>query len=169
MRSACPTSALRIAVLGLALALGACASTAPGNRVVAASPGEDSDATEFGNYLSARHAASQHDLKDASSYFRASLAQDPANKDLLALSFFFATSSGDIEEASRLAERVVAAQADDRAGRLTLAVEALKKRNYADARKQIGLSAKGPFSSLTVSLARGGSRNIPPPSPGSVE
>ncbi len=46
----------------------------------------------------------------------------------------------------------MATQADDRAARLTLAVAALKRRDYAGARTQMGLSAKGPFSSLTVQL-----------------
>jgi tetratricopeptide (TPR) repeat protein len=141
-----------IAVLGLTTTLAACAGVNNDPGAVTVTAGDNAEATEYGNYLSARHAASQHDLKEASGYFRASLASDPDNKDLLALSFFFSTSSGDIDDAAKLAARVVAAQADDRAGRLTLAVAALKKRDYADARKQIALSAKGPFSSLTISL-----------------
>ena len=137
----------RIAAFSLALALGGCAgmSTAPAVT-------RDAQSTEFGNYLSARFAASQHNMKDAARYYRASLAADPDNKDLLALAFFFSTSAGDVDDAAKLAERVVATQPDDRAGRLTLAVAALHRRDYAGARKQINLSAKGPFSSLTVSL-----------------
>ncbi|HEY0104949.1 MAG TPA: tetratricopeptide repeat protein [Rhizomicrobium sp.] len=137
----------RIAVLGLALALGACAGDG-----TAKTSTPDAASVDYGNYLSARFAASQHNLKDASTYYRASLAADPDNKDLLALSFFFATSSGDVDGAARLAQRIVAAQADDRAGRLTLTVAALKRRDYAEARKQIALSAKGPFASPGVAL-----------------
>ncbi|MEJ0025461.1 MAG: tetratricopeptide repeat protein [Rhizomicrobium sp.] len=135
--------------MGLAIALGACAGT---NTAAPSAPAADTTSTEFGNYLSARFAASQHNMKDAALYYRASLTADPDNKDLLALSFFFSTSAGDIPDAAKLADRVVAAQADDRAARLTLAVAALKRRDYAGARKQMSLSAKGPFSSLTVSL-----------------
>jgi tetratricopeptide (TPR) repeat protein len=120
-----------------------------------ASRAENVQASEYGNYLSARFAASQHNLKDAAEYYRASAAANPANPQLLGLAFFFATSSGDIEAAGRLAEKVVAVTPDDRAGRLTLAVVALKHRDYAGARKQIGLSARGPFSSLTISLIDG--------------
>ena len=141
-------SAYRIAALGLAIALGACASATTTTQ----SPPPAAASTEFGNYLSARFAASEHNMKDAARYYRASLDADPDNKDLLALSFFFSTSAGEIPDAAKLAERVVAAQADDRAARLTLAVAALKHRDYAGARKQMSLSAKGPFSSLTVSL-----------------
>ena len=136
----------QIAALGLAIALGACASQ---DIATTATPAAQ---TEFGNYLSARFAASQHNMPDAALYYRASLAADPGNKDLLALAFFFSTSAGDVADASKLAEQVVAAQADDRAARLTLAVAALKRRDYGGARKEMGLSAKGPFSSLTVSL-----------------
>ena len=139
------------ALFGIAALLAACAS----NSLPGASRAENVQASEYGNYLSARFAASQHNLKDAAEYYRASAAANPANPQLLGLAFFFATSSGDIEAAGRLAEKVVAVTPDDRAGRLTLAVVALKHRDYAGARKQIGLSARGPFSSLTISLVDG--------------
>jgi tetratricopeptide (TPR) repeat protein len=138
----------RIAVLGAALALTACAGT--GNARTTAAP--DAQAVDFGNYLSARFAASEHNLKDASTYYRASLAADPDNKELLELAFFFATSSGDIDNAAKLAQRIVAAQPDNRAARLTLTVAALKRHDFADARKQLSLSAKGPFTTLGVAL-----------------
>ena len=120
-----------------------------------ASPAENAQAAEYGNYLSARFAASQHNLKDAAAYYRASVAANPNNPQLLGLAFFFATSSGDIESAGQLAEKVVAITPDDRAGRLTLAVVAMKHHDYAGARKIIAMSAKGPFTSLTVSLIDG--------------
>lgn len=146
---------MRIALIaiafGIAAVLGACST----NGLKGASPSENAQATEFGNYLSARFAASQHDLKDAAEYYRASARANPTNPQLLGLAFFFATSAGDIDGAGQLAEKVVALTPDDRAGRLTLAVVALKHRDYAGARKIIALSAKGPFSSLTVSLIDG--------------
>ena len=120
-----------------------------------ASPAENAQAAEYGNYLSARFAASQHNLKDAAAYYRASVAANPNNPQLLGLAFFFATSSGDIESAGQLAEKVVAITPDDRAGRLTLAVVAMKHHDYAGARKIIAMSAKGPFTTLTVSLIDG--------------
>ena len=139
----------RLAVFSLALALGACATANDGAAKPSPVP---SDRTQFGNYLSARLAASEQDLKGAARYYRAALAADPGNKDLLELAFFFSTSAGDIDDAAKLAERVVAAQPDDRAGRLALAVAAMRHRDYAGTRKQIGLSAKGPFGSVTVLL-----------------
>jgi tetratricopeptide (TPR) repeat protein len=140
-----------VASFGLAAFVSACANTG----MQSASPAENAQATEYGNYLSARFAASQHNLKDAAEYYRASVEADPGNAQLLGLAFFYATSSGDIESAARLAEKVVALTPDDRAGRLTLAVAAMKRHDYAGARKLIALSAKGPFTSLTVSLMDG--------------
>ncbi|MGZ5937803.1 MAG: tetratricopeptide repeat protein [Rhizomicrobium sp.] len=139
------------AAFGLAALVSACASTG----MQGASPAENAQAAEYGNYLSARFAASQHNLKDAAAYYRASVAANPNNPQLLGLAFFFATSSGDIESAGQLAEKVVAFMPDDRAGRLTLAVVAMKHHDYAGARKIIAMSAKGPFTSLTVSLIDG--------------
>jgi len=47
---------------------------------------------------------------------------------------------------------VVAATPDDRAARLALAVIGFKHKDYAEVRKQLSLSAKGPFTTLTSSL-----------------
>ena len=141
--------ALKIAAIGLAAALGACATSNSG------APPAGDHATEYGNYLSARFAASQYNLKDASRYYSASLKADPANKDLLALAFFFASSSGDIDEAARLSQLIVAQTPNDRDARMTLAIVALKRHDFADARKQMGLSDKGPFTTMMIALIDG--------------
>jgi tetratricopeptide (TPR) repeat protein len=127
----------------------------PGDTKIVTPHDGDSDAAEFGNYLSARHAAAQHDLKDASSYYRLSLDADPDNKELLGSAFLYATAAGDIDGAARLAQKVVADHPDDLSGRLTLAVAALKHRDYAGARTQMGLTSKGPFSIVTSALVDG--------------
>jgi tetratricopeptide (TPR) repeat protein len=146
---------LRIAAFVAAVGLASFVSACAGGATQGASRAENAQALEYGNYLSARFAASQHNLKDAAQYFRASAEANPTDPQLLGLAFFFTTSSGDIEAANRLAEKVVAVTPDDRAGRLTLAVVAMKHHDFAGARKLMALSAKGPFSSLTVSLIDG--------------
>ncbi len=114
----------------------------------------DDDAPAYGNYLSARFAASEHNLADAAKYYRDSLKSDPANISLLTLAFFYATSSGQVDDAARFAEKVTssAAGGDDRAARLVLAVKALDDDDYAEARKQLAQSDKGPFTALTSIL-----------------
>jgi tetratricopeptide (TPR) repeat protein len=106
----------------------------------------------YSSYLSARFAAGDHDLENAARYYGLSLRNDPANGSLLGLSFFYAASSGDFAAAGRYAGSVVAATPDDRSARLTLAIIAFRKKDYAEARNQLALSAKGPFTTLTLSL-----------------
>ena len=106
----------------------------------------------FADYLSARFAAEQHDFGEAAKFYNSSLESDPTDPQLLTLAFFYATISGKVDDAAKLAERVIAASPDDRAARLTLAVAALKRHQYRDARQQIAKSANGPFTSFTVAL-----------------
>jgi tetratricopeptide (TPR) repeat protein len=106
----------------------------------------------FSTYLSARFAQSDHDLKSAARYYGETLKKDPGNSSLLELSFFYAATSGDFAATAAYAEKVAAATPDDRSARLALAVIALKKKDYAAARQHMAQSAKGPFTTLTVSL-----------------
>ena len=135
--------------------LGGCA----GVQQQIAQHGDDSDddrqAAAFSTYMSAHFAASDHDMPAAAHYYSQSLKDDPGNASLLALAFFYASTSGDVDSAGRYASQVTATSADDRAARLALAVVAFRHRDYAEVRKQLGLSAKGPFTVLTVSLFDG--------------
>ena len=136
-----------------ALLLAGCAN-APGgyseNTFVPSAADDEGGA--FSTYLSARFAASDHDLKNAARYYGETLRRDPANSSLLELSFFYAATAGDFANAGSFAERLVATKPDDRSARLALAVIAMKKRDYASARAHMVQSAKGPFTTLTLSL-----------------
>ena len=113
------------------------------------------EANAFSTYLSARFAANEHEMPQAARYYAQSLKNDPGNGNILSLAFFYATTSGDIESAGRYATQIVAKSSDERSARLALAVIAFKHKNYADARKNLSLSAKGPFQALVVSLFDG--------------
>ena len=63
----------------------------------------------------------------------------------LSLAFFYAATSGDMDGAGHYASQMVAKTPDDRSARLALAVIAFKHKDYAEARKNLSLSAKGPF------------------------
>ncbi len=114
--------------------------------------GEDQASEAFSTYLSARFAAGEHDLPQAAQYYGKALDRDPANPSLLALSFFYSTTSGDFDAAGKYAAQVIAATPDDRAARLALAVIGFRHKDYVEVRKQLALSAKGPFTVLTLSL-----------------
>ncbi len=139
--------------------LAGCTNIVPGPQaadsavsVAGPAPEDSRQAHAFSTYLSARFAASQHDLRQAATYYGDTLAFDPTNPSLLALSFFYASTAGEMEKAGAYARKVVAENPHDRAARLALAVIALKKKDYKQARSELALSADGPFTQLTVSL-----------------
>jgi tetratricopeptide (TPR) repeat protein len=137
-------------LLNRLLALAAMLAVAGGAVEAAAS--EEADALSYGAYLSARIAADEHDMADAAKFYRQSLARDPKDASLLALAFFYETSAGEVDSAADLAKRVIAVNPDDRASRLVLAVSALKRNDYAEARDEIQKSGKTGTVSLTVAL-----------------
>jgi tetratricopeptide (TPR) repeat protein len=133
----------------IAVLLAGCA-TQP--QTEARSDSDDKASQAFSTYLSARFAANEHDLGQAARYYGQALSDDPGNPSLLAMSFFYSTTSGDFEAAGKYAQAVVATESDDRAARLALAVVAFKHRDYGDVRRQLAQSAKGPFTALTLAL-----------------
>ena len=139
-------------LLAAAVLLAGCVGQDPGDDAPMRTGMADGQAGIFSAYLSARYAASDHDLKGAAHYYGQTLKNDPANSSLLGLSFFYSATSGDFTAAGAYANTVVAATPDDRSARLTLAVIALKKKDYAEARRNLSLSAKGPFTTLTLAL-----------------
>jgi tetratricopeptide (TPR) repeat protein len=145
-----------IAALGLSAAVTGCAGVgiklASVSSGVVLKPDADDTANLYGDYLSARFAADHHDLAEAAKFYRASLDRDPKDAQLLTFAFFYAASAGQVDQAAELAARLAAVSPGDRAARLTLAVAALKQRDYKAARVQIAKSAKGPFTVFTVAL-----------------
>ena len=57
------------------------------------------------------------------------LKADPRNADLLSRAFLSVLTDGDIDEAGRLAERLVQLDNNDRIARLVIGVRALKQNN----------------------------------------
>lgn len=109
----------------------------------------------FGEYLSARFAAYNHDYDEAARLYIASLERDPTNPTLLTFAFYFAASSGRIDDAAKLADRLVVSDPEQREARLTLASYRIKHHDFKKAREEIAKAAKGPFTSFTVALMDG--------------
>jgi len=105
-----------------------------------------------GNYLAARHASVQKDAGAAAAYYRAALRGDPRNSELLGRTFLAVLASGEIDEAVRLAERVLQADKNDRIARLVLGVRAVKQKQYPQARQQLAQSIRGPITDLAATL-----------------
>jgi tetratricopeptide (TPR) repeat protein len=105
-----------------------------------------------GNYLAARHASQQRDAVAASAYYRAALRNDPKNPELLDRAFIASLAEGDIEEAVRLAERVLQVSKNDRTARLVLGVRGIKTKQWQQARLNLAQSVRGPVTDLTAAL-----------------
>jgi tetratricopeptide (TPR) repeat protein len=105
-----------------------------------------------GNFLAARHANVERDAAAAATYYRAALRNDPRNSELLSRAFLSVLANGEVEEAVRLAERVVQADKNDRVARLVLGVRAIKLKQYATARQQLAQSIRAPVADLVGTL-----------------
>ena len=109
-------------------------------------------ATASGSYLAARHAGTERDSATAAAYYLNVLKSDPRNAELLSRAFLSVLTEGDIEEAGRLADRLVQVDRSDRIARLVLGVRALKQKQYALARQNFAQSIRGPVTDLTATL-----------------
>jgi tetratricopeptide (TPR) repeat protein len=105
-----------------------------------------------GNYLAARHAGAERDARSASAYYRAALRADPKNPVLLERTFLSVMIDGEVDEAVKLAERLVQFDKTHRVARLVLGVRSLKAKQYQAARQHIAQSVRGPIADLTATL-----------------
>jgi tetratricopeptide (TPR) repeat protein len=108
-----------------------------------------------GSYLAARHAGVTRDAAAAAIYYRAALRGDPRNPELLNRAFLAVLQNGEIDEAVRLAERLIQVDKTDRVARLVLGVRAIKQKQYANARQQLAQSVRGPITDLAAALLAG--------------
>jgi tetratricopeptide (TPR) repeat protein len=118
-------------------------------------PRDTTHITPSGNYLAARQANLERDADAASVYYRAALRTDQRNPELLELAFYSVLADGDIDEAVRLADRLIQLDRNNRNAHLVLGVKALKTKNYKEARQQFGLATRGPVTDLTATLLAG--------------
>jgi len=105
-----------------------------------------------GNYLAAREAGAERDSAAAAAYYRAALRSDPKNPELLEHAFLSVLSDGEIEDAVKLADRIVQVDHGHRIARLVLGVRAIKQKQYPAARQHLAQSVRGPIADLTATL-----------------
>jgi tetratricopeptide (TPR) repeat protein len=118
----------------------------------AQAPSNLSRVSASGSFLAARHAGAQKDAAAASSYYRAALRGDPRNNELLSRTFLAVLQNGEVDEAVKLAERVLQADKTDRMARLVLGVRAIKQKQYTVARRELSQSVRGPITDLVATL-----------------
>jgi tetratricopeptide (TPR) repeat protein len=105
-----------------------------------------------GSFLAARHASVERDAAAAATHYRSALRGDPRNGELLSRAFLAVLANGEVEEAVRLAERVVQADKNDRIARLVLGVRAIKQKQYPAARQQLAQTLRAPVADLAGTL-----------------
>ncbi|NPU09816.1 tetratricopeptide repeat protein [Bradyrhizobium sp. 83012] len=108
--------------------------------------------TTSGSYLAARHASVERDAASAAAFYRSALRTDPKNNELLDRAFISSVADGDIDEAVKLAERVLAVDKSNRIARLVMGVHDIKQKKYAAAQNNINQSVRGPITDLVATL-----------------
>jgi len=112
------------------------------------------ETTALGDYVAARHAIAVHDLKTATRYFDAALADDGDNVLVLDQALTTATIAGDMSRAVSLARRVVKLEPNHRMARLILSLNDIRNGDYAQAHQEIGNAQSGVFMALVGALTQ---------------
>jgi tetratricopeptide (TPR) repeat protein len=111
--------------------------------------------TMSGSYLAARHASVERDASSAATFYRSALRTDPKNNELLDRAFISSLADGDIDEAVKLADRILTVDKTNRVARLVVGVRDLKLKKYASAQTNINQSIRGPITDLVATLLSG--------------
>ena len=111
--------------------------------------------TTSGSYLAARHASVERDAASAAAFYRSALRTDPKNNELLDRAFISSLADGDIDEAVKLADRILTLDKSNRVARLVVGVRDLKMKKYASAQTNINQSIRGPITDLVATLLSG--------------
>src|SRR5471032_2776646 len=119
------------------------------------SKGDLKSLTVSGSYLAARHASVERDASSAATFYRSALRTDARNNELLDRAFISSLADGDIEEAVKLAERILTVDKSNRVARLVVGVRDLKAKKYATAQLNINQSIRGPITDLVAALLSG--------------
>ncbi len=112
---------------------------------------EPADSLE-GNFLAAYIAGAAKDTVAAAAFYREAIKGDPRNPDLLERGFVAFLADGDMTEAFRTAERIVARDASNGLAQLALGVRDIKAKQYGAARARLGKGGKGRAADLTATL-----------------
>lgn len=108
--------------------------------------------TTSGSYLAARHASVERDAASAAAFYRSALRTDPKNNELLDRAFISSLADGDIDEAVKLADRILTLDKSNRVARLVVGVRDLKMKKYSTAQANINQSIRGPITDLIATL-----------------
>ncbi len=105
-----------------------------------------------GNYLVGVYASKLRDTDTAADFLGRALNDDPNNKTLVERAFILSLSSGFIDRAEALAERVVRFNKRHRMSHVVLGLRDARKKRFESARKHFRQAAYTPVGELTSAL-----------------
>ena len=144
-----------VSVLAFSGPLAAQTRTSAGDQPAFPSSRDLIGLTVSGSYLAARHASVERDATAAAAFYRAALRSDPKNSELLDRAFIASLADGDIDEAVKLADRILTIDKNNRVARLVAGVRSLKQKQYGVAQQNINQSIRGPITDLVATLVSG--------------
>ena len=141
------------------LSAAAAAAIILGTTVLIPSPAwsalENGVFSQSGNYLAGRFAGKHRDNAMAAEFYGRALKTDPNNAVILERTFLLKLSSGKIDEAERLAGRVIAQDGRNRTARIVMGLKEFKDGRYEEARQHWLSASHGPIGELTSALPDG--------------
>lgn len=137
-----------LASVALAIVVGATAAPASGQTAP-----EPLGVTSFsGAYLAGRAAEADNDLDAAIEYYKRALVSEPDNEPVQQSIMLALIADGQFEEALPFAERLKAVPDVERFSRVALAVDAFRKKDYAEAEYMLKLSLSSDLDKLIAGV-----------------
>ncbi|MEZ5850638.1 MAG: tetratricopeptide repeat protein [Hyphomicrobiaceae bacterium] len=112
------------------------------------------EGTLFGSYLAGRIARGKHDTASASEFYRRALDRDPGNEALIEQALLMNAAEGRMEDAIRLARKLLETRPTHRMAKLAVALEDVKAGRYAEADEHFKTAGIGLIGEVTGTLAR---------------
>jgi tetratricopeptide (TPR) repeat protein len=107
----------------------------------------------YGSYLAARHATNLRDAAAAASYYRRALQHDPDNPVLVERALVSEVSSGNLDAASDLAEKLLKSMPTAKLPNLVIGMRSLRDAGYARARDAFSRITDDPPAEVTARIA----------------
>lgn len=144
------TRPLRIASAVLALAF--CAVTPLRAEQKPGWSQDEAADTLAGNYLSAIIADAQRDTGAAAFFYREAMKADSRSPLLMQRAFMSMLAEGEIDDAAKLAEKILKRDPNNDVAQLTLAVRAIKNGKWNEARRFLQKGGRGRAADVTATL-----------------
>jgi tetratricopeptide (TPR) repeat protein len=125
-----------------------------GGMAGAAAPGDTPYLGITGNYLAGSQALFDLRTDDAAKFLREALADGWDNPFVVERGFIAYAANGDIEEAAATARRLLELRPRNDLARLVIATEAVKRRSYATAIKELDAVGTDNFAGITGGIMR---------------